>query len=442
MRKIAILGFSREGQAIFEYLKKSREYADAQITILDQNEKTKTPKGTDKILGVNYLKNLRIFEIIFRSPGIPYELPEIQTAIKNGVIFSSATKLFFEHKEGLVIGVTGTKGKGTTCTLLYNILKAAHYKVFLAGNIGLPAVSILSKLKENSITILELSSFQLHDLKCSPEIAVVLNIFPDHMDSHNNFEEYFSAKSSIAKYQKPNDLIFYDRENTFATQIAQISPAKKIGVSTKNFALFNQGDLLTKGEHNFKNAIMAATVAQHLTVLNALILKTAKKFKGLPHRLELIKTLKIKNKCAIKFYDDSASTNPNTTMSAIKSFQEPIILIMGGKDKQVSFAPLIETIKSAENLKMILLIGENKDKILAALNEVQITNPELLIYEANNLQNAIKIAYLEAKNYFNVSIFKYLNILLSPASASFDMFKDYADRGNKFKKYVHRITKK
>jgi UDP-N-acetylmuramoylalanine--D-glutamate ligase len=142
------------------------------------------------------------------------------------------------------------------------------------------------------------------------------------------------------------------------------------------------------------------------------------------------------------FYNDSASTNPSTTAAAIKSFKDPLILIMGGKDKQVSFDPLIETIKSAENLKMVILFGENKDQILAALNEVRINNPELKILEVGNLQDAVRMAYAEARKYLNTEIFKYLNILLSPASSSFDMFKDYADRGNKFKNCVSRITKK
>ena len=437
MKKIAILGFGREGQALLTYLKKSKDYIGSEITVLDQNQKIKIPKGVKNILGVNYLKNLNDFEIVFRAPGIPYELPAIQAAIKKGVIFSSATKLFLEHKKGLVIGVTGTKGKGTTCTLLCNILKAAKHKVFLAGNIGLPAVSILSKLKDNSITILELSSFQLHDLKTSPEISVVLNIFPDHLDSHNNFEEYFMAKSSISKYQKSNSLIFYDSNNTFATQIANLSPAKKVGVSTQSFTLFSQKDLLIPGEHNFKNAVMAATIACHLNVPNALILKIVKKFKGLPHRLELIKTFH-----KIKFYNDSASTNPGTTIAAIKSFQEPIILIMGGKDKLVSFEPLIEVIKSAENLKMIILIGENKDKILAVLNEARVANPKIKIGKSKDLRQAIQVAYNFATTLTAIPYTLYPIILLSPASASFDMFKDYADRGNKFKKYVHGITKK
>ena len=162
-----------------------------------------------------------------------------------------------------------------------------------------------------------------------------------------------------------------------------------------------------------------------------------KKFKGLPHRLELVKTFH-----KIKFYNDSASTNPGTTIAAIKSFKEPIILIMGGKDKLVSFEPLIEAIKSAENLKMIILMGENRDEILAVLNEARISNSELQIKKSQDLRRAIQIAYSFAKTLTAIPYTLYPIILLSPASASFDMFKDYADRGNKFKKYVHRITQK
>ena len=183
MKKIAILGFGREGKAVLRFLKKQ---GLRNVTILD--------KKFDK----NYLKNLEDFNVIYRSPGVPYNLKEIQKAVKAGVKFTSATDLFFKNAKGLIIGVTGTKGKGTTSTLIYKILASAGKDVYLAGNIRKPAIDILPKLKKNSVTVLELSSFQLQDLKQSPHIAVALDMFPDHMDAHKNLKEYFEAKSSIA----------------------------------------------------------------------------------------------------------------------------------------------------------------------------------------------------------------------------------------------------
>ena len=178
--KIAILGFGREGQSVFKFIKKDKEYKNSEFFILDKNKNTKTPKNVKCYLGEDYLKNLKEFDTVFRSPGVPYNLTEIQRAISKGVIFKSVTSLFFERAKGRIIGVTGTKGKGTTSTLLYKILKNCGHDVYLAGNIGKPAIEILPKLKKNSITILELSSFQLQDLKKSPQISLLLDIFPDH----------------------------------------------------------------------------------------------------------------------------------------------------------------------------------------------------------------------------------------------------------------------
>src|SRR3989344_8413262 len=246
---IAILGFGQEGKSVLKYLKKSPRFKNATISILD------------KKLKKNYLKNLDKFDIIFRSPGIPYNLPEIQKAVKKGIEISSSTKLFFNEANNIgceISGITGTKGKGTTSTLLYKILKAAEKnarpkqrrRVFLAGNIGKPAIEILPKLKKKSVVILELSSFQLQDLKQSPAIAVILDIFEDHLDSHKNFEEYIKAKSSISKYQKPTDKIFYFLDNKYSKLIALKSKGKKIPVFPDEFKLFSREDLKISGEHH------------------------------------------------------------------------------------------------------------------------------------------------------------------------------------------------
>lgn len=472
--KIAILGFGLEGKALLKFIRESPVYKNAEVWILDRNTNIKKfglpqLKGQASIkfqTGKNYLKNLERFDIVFRSPGVSYNLPEIQRAIKKGVEFSSATNIFFQKIRGLtqinarinadkysnikIIGITGTKGKGTTSTLLYKILKACpklKRKVFLAGNIGKPAIEILPKLKKNSIVILELSSFQLQDFNLpagGPDIAVIADIFPDHLDAHKNFREYLDAKSNIAKWQsasrRKNDKIFYFSDNKYCRWIAQKSPAKKIPVQCQNIGcpdiekIFGASDVkkLIKipGFHNIRNTVMAANVALSLKCPKNKILNAIKNFKGNEHRLELVGKIN-----GISFYNDSASTNPQTAVAAIKSFSEPKILIAGGKDKNLNYSPLAKALKNS-NVKLAILFGENKKKIAKEI--FRIKNKELRIMEVKNLDTAVKTAYKTAKFLIHNSKF-IIHIIFSPASASFDMFKNYKERGEKFKKIVKKL---
>lgn len=412
-KKIAILGFGREGRAVLKFLKKQKTKAD--IWVLD--------KKLDK----NYLSNLEQFDIIYRSPGIPYTLPEIQTALKKGVVFSSSTEIFFKNAKGLIIGITGTKGKGTTATLLYKILKTCGRDAFLIGNIGLPAINVLPKLKKNSISILELSSFQLQDLKYSPHIAVILGIFPEHLDVHKNFREYVEAKSNICRKQNKKDIVFFSSDNKWSQWIANKSRGKRIPVSLRNFKLFKPEDIKIHGFHNFRNAVMAATIARHLRCPKEKILKTIKSFRGLEHRLEFVREIN-----GIRFYNDSASTNPQTAAAAIRAFTGPKILIAGGKDKNLNYRPLAMALKNS-NTETVILFGENKDKIAKAI--LRIKNKKLRIIEVRNLKQAVEAAYKTAKSLIHHS-YSIIHIVFSPASASFDMFQDYEDRGKKFKSLV------
>jgi UDP-N-acetylmuramoylalanine--D-glutamate ligase len=500
--KIAILGFGREGKSLLNFIQKRGltlpgkrlNAAKKEIWVLDRNPRLKIPKGVKKQLGKNYLKNLSRFDIIFRSPGIPYNLPELKKARGAGGKFSSVIKLFFENCPAQIIGITGTKGKGTTSTLIYKILKAANKKVFLAGNIGKSALDILPSLirttqrppagassaskwragknqHNSTYVILELSSFQLQDLNISPHIAVVLDIFPDHQDSHQNLKEYYGAKTNIARYQKSKDLIFFSafgrHNNRLSRWIAGKSRGRKIAVSERNFSLFKPEDLKIKGNHNFRNAVMAATVAGHLGVPKKTILKAVKNFRGLEHRLEFVRRipLTIADKSAdrrgygnrekprinprksaiIEFYNDSASTNPYTVAAAIKAFpSESKILIAGGYDKGLDYAPLARALSAKggaasrreyPNVKLVILFGQNKKKILKAIRKSGV--PIKLV---NNLETAVKIAYKTAKILHSTFSVPYFIILFSPGAASFDQFQNYADRGKQFKKIVRSIS--
>lgn len=406
--KIAILGFGKEGKAVFKYLKQN---GVKNITILD------------KKINPAYLKHLKDFDIIYRSPGIYFGRREIQEAIKAGIEVSGCTELFFQNKKGLVIGVTGTKGKGTTSTLIYQMLKTSGKDVYLAGNIGKPAVEILPKLKKNSITVLELSSFQLQDLRYSPEIAVVLNIFQDHMDVHRTFKEYVDAKSNITKYQKRGDKVFYAADNKYSRDIAKLSQGKLIPIDHSKFKIFSSPDLKTLGNHNFKNAVTASMVVMSLGVLQKTIKKVAKQYKGLPHHLTLEGMIR-----GIKIYNDSSSTNPNTTAAAILAFSGDNVLIMGGSDKGLDYKPTTQALKKSP-MRLVVLMGKNKRKIAKAVKG----NKYVF---AKSLKEALQIAIKNSK--------KGGSIIFSPGSASFDMFLDYNDRGEKFaglvKKGVNKYT--
>lgn len=427
-QKIAILGFSREGKSVLSYLRKNKRYGDAEIWILDKNKNLKIPRGISSQLGTNYLKNLHEFAVIFRSPGVPYELPELKAARRAGVKFSSATKLFFEEarkKTKHIIGITGTKGKGTTSTLVANILKASGRQTFLAGNIGIPVLGILPKLKKNSWVVIELSSFQLQDLHLSPPVAAVLHMFPDHQDAHVDLKEYYEAKTNIARHQKPGDKVFYFSEDRISSHVARPGRGMKIGVRVKKFRLFSRHDLKIPGKHNFDNAAMASTITASLKIPTNVILKTIKNYRGIEHRLEFVRTIG-----NIFFYNDSASTNPHTTAAALASFPEKnVILIAGGQDKNLDTKPITAALKKNKTAYVVLM-GENKKKIAKAVEQAKVPQAH-----GNTLKEAVRLAYAKAKK------LKQAVVVFSPGAASFDMFKNYADRGNEFKKIIKSLQK-
>lgn len=439
--KIAIVGFGREGAAALEFICRRPQYDFARIYILDRNPALKIPAPLKRRPGApirlktgkNYLNKLDFFDLVFRSPGVPYNLPEIQNALKKGTVFSSATKLFFEQCTCRIVGITGTKGKGTTATLVYQMLKNSGFDAYLAGNIGRPALELLPHLKQHSIVVLELSSFQLQDLIISPAMAVVLTIFPDHLDVHASFKEYLDAKINIARFQTPDNALFYFPDDKLSAAIARKSRAKKYPVSPAKFSLFQPGLMKIPGRHNFRNAVMAANVAAALDCPAETIAETATQFTGLEHRLEFVcsitglrktigpaKTRTLKDGVIASFYNDSASTNPQTTIAAIQSFNQPIILIAGGHDKNLDYAPLGAAIRKTKT-KLAVLFGGNKLKIKAALKRF----PTIV---CDDLPTAVAAAVKRAAP-GDIIVF-------SPGAASFDMFQDYSDRGRKFKEFV------
>ena len=413
-KKTAILGFGREGKSLLKFLKKSPKFKDSIFSVLDRKQ------------GDGYLKNLRKFDLVFRSPGVPYNLPELKKARQAGVKFSSATKIFFENYKGKVIGITGTKGKGTVSTLIYQILKTSGKRVFLAGNIGRSVLEFVSPIKKYDFAILELSSFQLQDLERSPSLAVMLDVFPDHLDAHQNLKEYYDSKTNLVAYQGKGDRVFYFVDNALSRKSALRGAGKKTGVDYRKFKLFSQDDLKIRGVHNYRNAVMAAIVAKHLKTSKKAILMTVKKFRGLEHRLEFVRKIR-----EVSIYNDSISTNPQTVVAAVESFPKEVkILIAGGRDKNLSYdyKPLgVALRKLKTEMRLVVLGGENKKRV-----QKMIKGSGVEVKLAKDLRQAVKIAYATAKNKKGVMIF-------SPGAKSFDSFKDYAHRGRKFKTIVKSL---
>ena len=441
---VAVLGYGQEGKATARYLIKH----GVTPVLFDQKPWEQWKQGEKdeiKALGVNFIfgpdcfKELTGFDIAFRSPGI-----RLDQVTSDKLQVTSQTKWFFEHCPSKIIGITGTKGKGTTATLISEILKlqfkisSLKFKIHLTGNIGeAQPFDFLDDLTPNDWIIYELSSFQLQDLDKSPHIAVVLMITSEHLDYHKNLDEYVEAKTAITKFQGPNDFAIYNIDYPASIKIGEIGKGTKIQISREqkleqgcfvdgdkiilknivgtNFQL-PTSDVLLKGSHNLENICAAVAAAAHAGASKDVIQKAINTFKGLSHRLELVT-----EKQGIKFYDDSISTTPETAVAAINSFFEPLILILGGSSKNSDFSELGNTIKKTKNIKAIILIGEEADSIKTSLDGFK----GQILENAKNMQEIFRQIKQVASSGDVV--------LLSPACASFDMFKDYKDRGEQFK---------
>lgn len=408
-KKVAILGYGIEGQDAEKFLKKE----GAKITVLD------------KKFSENYLENLESFNIIVRSPGVYRYLPELIDAEKNGVLVTSAIKIFFENCIGKIIGVTGTKGKGTTSTLIYEILKAEGKDVYLAGNIGKPYLELLPKLTKNSWVVMEMSSFQLIDMNLSPHIAVVLNITQDHMDWHKNIHEYIEAKRNIVLYQKPNDFAVINEEYKVPRSFARGLKSKVLFFSRQKLDEDFKKDLLLRGSHNLENIAAAVAVARIVGVDDKVILNVVRNFKGLEHRLELVTVVDGR-----AFYNDSFATGPQPTIAAIESFSEPETLILGGSDKGLDYINLGQKIAKKKNVKNILLIGSIGPKIGREIRRFGFRG-RIENLGKPKMQKIVQKAF-EITPKGGV-------VILSPAAASFDMFENYKDRGMQFKNAVFKL---
>ncbi|KKS00655.1 MAG: UDP-N-acetylmuramoyl-L-alanyl-D-glutamate synthetase [Microgenomates group bacterium GW2011_GWC1_41_20] len=427
-KKVAVIGLGIEGRDAINFLLEK----GADVTLFDKNEVSDLNfDGIDKdrigiVAGENYLKDgLSGFEFVVRSPGVYRFIPEIVEAESRGVEITSAIKIFFEECPAKIIGVTGTKGKGTTSTLIYEILKSAGKDVYLSGNIGKPYLGLLPALKEDSWVVLEMSSFQLMDMKVSPHISVVLNITEDHLDWHKDRNEYVSAKANIVKYQSQSDFAVVNEEYETSRNFANLTKAMSTLFSKNKLeAKFKEG-LLLRGEHNLENIAAAVTVGKCIGVSEETILETVRNFKGLEHRLELVAEVDGKT-----FYNDSFATGPQPTIAAVNSFTEPETLILGGSDKGLDYKELGNAIAAKGNVKSVIVIGDTRKKISEALDG-EGAGINILDLEYSPMDEIVKKAF-EITPDGGV-------IVLSPGAASFDMFENYKDRGVQFKNSVAKL---
>jgi UDP-N-acetylmuramoylalanine--D-glutamate ligase len=370
-------------------------------------------KNSKLHLGKDYLKSLKDYDIIIKSPGIPIHLPEIEKAFKENKI-TSQTELFFQNCPGKIVGITGTKGKSTTTSLIYEILKKGGLKTFLVGNIGNPVLSLLLKAKPEDIYVFELSCHQLYKLKKSPHVAVFLNLYPEHLDYYKNLKEYALTKANITLNQDKKDYLIFNSKDKIVKEFAAKSKAKKIQVNGEYYNLD-------------KNAARAA--GEIFKIPSKIIEKTIKEFKLLPHRMELVGTFK-----GITFYNDALATIPEATMAAIDFLGSKVETIMlGGFERNINFKNLAEKVLKSK-IKTVILFPTTGEKIWKEIVKIKKDGGLPNHFSVNNMEDAIRLAYRYTD--------KEKICLLSTASSSFSIFRDYKEKGDLFKKYVKEYGKK
>lgn len=449
-RKVAVIGLGVSNTPLLDYLYEKK----AQVTVFD--ERTINEISNDIINKINEyhfetyfgkecLTNLKGFNIIFRSPSCLPTRPELVEEQNKGAIVTTEIEMLMEMCPCKMVGVTGSDGKTTTTSMIAAILKKAGYNTFLGGNIGTALFTKLPEITPEDIVVLELSSFQLMNMKVSPDIAVMTNITPNHLNIHKDYDEYIEAKKEIFKNQNDKGILILNYDNNITKELSKEAPGKVVffsgteklddGFIVDNNVIkecedkirkhiLNVDDVILRGEHNYQN-IATALAATKTLVDTDVAIEAIKEFKPVEHRIEFIREID-----DVKWYNDSASSSPTRTLSGMKAFKENIILIAGGYDKNLEYETLAKPI--LEKVSTLILIGQTAEKIFDVVkSESEKQNKKINIHLCDTLEQTIDIAKKSAK--------KGEIVLFSPASASFDMFKNFADRGNQFKNLVNKI---
>ena len=432
--KVAILGYGVEGESNYKYWMNLTD----DVTIVDENLKPsrEIPQKAKTILGPGSTENLFGYDLVIRTAGMSPK--KIKT---DGKIWSSSNE-FFSKCLAPIIAVTGTKGKGTTSSLIAKIMEETGKKVWLLGNIGIAPLGELDKIRPEDIVVFEISSFQLWDIEYSPHIAVILPIEPEHLDVHDDFSDYLIAKSNIRKYQTGSDICIYnsrDKNSRLASQSSDKGKAiaygdeKDEGVYVKNgiFYINEQkicavSEMKLIGQHNIENVCAAMTASYHAGATIENLKNGLGKFGGLPHRLEFVRQVG-----GVDYYNDTCATAPSATAAAIKSFDKPEIVIIGGKHKGGPLDQMIEAINlKKEEIKELILIGASREEFYNTLTTA-CPGIKLTKLDYQTMEEIVEYASNNSKEGYVV--------LLSPGCASFDMFKDYYDRGDQFKDCVNKL---
>jgi UDP-N-acetylmuramoylalanine--D-glutamate ligase len=421
----------------------------AQVTAFDKKNEIQLgevagefkEKGVKLSLGENYLHRLSGFEVVFKTPSMRIDSEALVRARGEGAYITSEMEEFVRYCPAKVYGITGSDGKTTTTTIVYNLLKEQGYNTWVGGNIGKPLFAEIEKIKPEDKVVLELSSFQLMTMNVSTEVAIVTNLTPNHLDIHKDMEEYVEAKRNIFKYQDNNGLLVLNRENDITYSFYNEAAGKASLFSSKrklqHGAYYQDGkivvegaevcevkDIVIKGMHNVEN-FMAAFLAVKEDVSIDTMKKVAYTLKGVAHRNEFVRELD-----GVRYYNDSIGSSPTRTLATISVFDRPVILIAGGYDKHIPFEPLAE--EGYDKIKKLILLGDTREKIKAVFDKLAVNkNVNIPVYVVDSFEEAVEKSreVAEPGDY----------VVLSPACASFDMFVNFEVRGNRFRELVNQM---
>ncbi|MDY3258622.1 MAG: UDP-N-acetylmuramoyl-L-alanine--D-glutamate ligase [Ruminococcus callidus] len=449
-KKVAFIGTGvSHNDLIRLFLKKG-----ISVTILDRKTKDKFEDiynefkslGADFILGDAYLDSLNKFDVVFRTPGMYFNNPALTKAREDGVVVTSEMEVFFDLCPCKIYAVTGSDGKTTTTTLISEMLSESGFTVYKGGNIGKALLPVIENIKENDRAVVELSSFQLISMRESPDVAVITNIAPNHLDVHGTMEEYIESKVNIIAHQTAFSRTVLNLDNEITNGLSSKVRGKLVKFSRHSVpergAYLNENNVLCYKENGEVTEVVKAediripgmhNVENYLTAISAVwgevkpetIVKVAKNFGGVEHRIEFVRELD-----GVKWYNDSIATSPTRVLAGLNSFNQKLIVIAGGYDKKIPFEPMAETVN--EKVKALILMGLTAPKIEKAITEAANYNPEnIKIYHADSMENAVEIAKEISTNGDIVT--------LSPACASFDLYPNFEVRGNHYKRLVEAL---
>lgn len=447
-----ILGAARQGLALARWL----SLHGARVTLSDIRSEDELRVARESLaeypidwaLGGHPLELLDATNVLCLSGGVPLTLPIVAEAMKRGIPLSNDSQIFMEVAPCKTIGITGSAGKTTTTTLVGRMAKNAYGdKAYMGGNIGDPLISYVDDMKTDDIAILEISSFQLDQMTISPNIAAILNITPNHLDRHGTMEAYTAAKARILEFQSKEDIAILGRDDKGAWSLRNKVRGKLYTFSLNELdeglngtylqeGLLNLRDgdaylplilrekILLRGDHNVLNALAAFAIGYASGFPLDAMLDAVEDFRGVPHRLELVRELR-----GVRWYNDSMASAPERSMAAIRAFDEPIVLLLGGRDKNLPWEDLMQLV--SERVDHVVLFGEAAEKIQKTADSLRLREDHSTYARANNMHEAVLKAAELAKPGDVV--------LLSPGGTSFDEFKDFAERGERFREWVQEL---